>query len=269
MSNRPNNGPVISEQGVAGPVAADVVLDDGTEWAVPEETPVALIYNRRNHAVMLATPDNLADFAIGFSLAEGIIRDINDVEAVETVYQPAGIDLHITLGAERLERFDLIQRRRNLPGRAGCGLCGLENTESLTSPLSPIADCAVEINPGALSVALSALPDWQPLNARTRSVHAAVWANSDGKVLTSREDIGRHNALDKLIGALARNGQDMSEGFVIMSSRCSYELVEKAARAGLPAIATLSAPTALAIRKAREARIALHARSGGHFVRVT
>ncbi len=269
VSNRPSNRPCVKEQGVAAAVARDIVLADGAAWAVPEEVPVALVYNRRNYAVMLATPDNLGDFAIGFSLAEGIIHNAGEIEAIEIVSQESGTDLHITLNAERLERFDLIQRRRNLPGRAGCGLCGLENAESLTAPLPPIADRAIEISLVALATAMAALPDWQPLNARTRSVHAAAWADADGKLLTSREDVGRHNALDKLIGALARDERDASKGFVVMSSRCSYELVEKAARAGLPAIATLSAPTAFAIRKAREARITLYARSKGRFVRVT
>ena len=268
VSNRPNSGPVITEQGVAAAAATDLVLADGAGWAVPEEVPVAFVYNRRNHAVMLGTPDNLADFAIGFSLAEEIIRHPGEIETIEIVHQEVGIDLHITLNAERLERFDLIQRRRTLPGRAGCGLCGLDNAESLTRPLPPIADRAIELSPDALAAAMAALPAWQPLNARTRSVHAAAWATSGGEVLAAREDVGRHNALDKLVGALARDGRDTTDGFVVMSSRCSYELVEKAARAGLPAIATLSAPTAFAIRKAREARIALYARSSGHFVRV-
>ncbi|WP_291843435.1 formate dehydrogenase accessory sulfurtransferase FdhD [Maricaulis sp.] len=269
MSNPPNSRPAITETGTAAAMSCDVRLADGDVWALAEEVPVAIVYNRRNHAVMLATPADLTDFAIGFSLSEGIIRDPSEIEAVEIVHQTIGVNLHITLNPERLERFDLVSRRRNLPGRAGCGLCGLENVESLTAPLEPVVDTHIEPNPEALARALDELSHWQPLNVTTRSVHAAAWADLSGQIIAAREDVGRHNALDKLIGANAVTGRAPADGFLIMSSRCSYELVEKAARAGLPAIASLSAPTAFAVRKATEARISLYARKGNAFVRVT
>ncbi|RKQ96208.1 formate dehydrogenase accessory sulfurtransferase FdhD [Maricaulis maris] len=269
MSNRLNNTPVIHESGEAAATASDVELADGTRWAVPNEVPVAITYNRRNHAVMLATPADLADFAIGFSLSEGLVRQAGEIEAIEIIHQPLGVDLHITLNAERLERFDLIRRRRTLPGRAGCGLCGLENAESLTAPLPRVADTPADVTEAALATAFATLADWQPLNARTRSVHAAAWAGCDGSILAAREDVGRHNALDKLVGALAHTGQDMFDGFLVMSSRASYELIEKAARAGMPALASLSAPTLLAIDRAKQANIRLYAASRGRFVAVT
>ena len=268
MSNPPNSRPAITATGTIAATSREVTLAGGGTWSLAEEVPIAIVYNRRNHAVMLATPADLGDFAVGFSLSEGIIHDPSEIEAIEFIHQDFGIDLHITLNPERLERLDLVSRRRNLPGRAGCGLCGLENAESLTSPLEPVADACIKLEPAVLARALGDLTDWQPLNAATRSVHAAAWADLDGQIVAAREDVGRHNALDKLIGANALAGRDPADGFLMMSSRCSYELVEKAARAGMPAIASLSAPTGFALRKAAEARIALYARSGGTFVAI-
>lgn len=269
MSNPPNSAPVIEVAGSPAPTSREVELADGKCWAVPNEVPVAITYNRRNHAVMLATPDDLADFAIGFSLTEGLIRKMAEIEAIEIIHQAAGVDLHIRLNADRLEHFDLLRRRRTLPGRAGCGLCGLDSAQSLTTPLPVVAKAPADIREAALAHALETLADWQPLNARTHSVHAAAWARSDGMIEMAREDVGRHNALDKLIGALERSRQNRSGGAIIMSSRASYEIIEKAARAGLPAVACLSAPTSLAIDKAQQANIRLYARSGGRFVAIS
>ncbi|WP_323760422.1 formate dehydrogenase accessory sulfurtransferase FdhD [Maricaulis sp.] len=266
MSNRRNDPPQVTERGSAEASSITARLVGGTSWSVPEELPVAIIYNRHNYAVMLATPTDIADFAIGFSLSEGIVTTLEDLEAIEIVHQRAGIDLHIRLSPERLERLELVRRRRNLPGRAGCGLCGLENADSLISPLPEVAAEPVDISRGALGKAMASLSDWQPLNRATRSVHAAAWCNAAGDILAAREDVGRHNALDKLIGANARAGLDHAAGFLVMSSRCSYELIEKAARAGIPALASLSAPTAFAIRKAAEANIRLYARNGSDFI---
>ena len=266
MSSRRSEMPLITERGAPDPSSVDISLADGKTWAVAEETPVALIYDRRNYAVMLATPSDIADFAIGFSLSEGIVTAPDQIESIEILHKDVGIDLHIGLATDRLERLEIIQRRRNLPGRAGCGLCGLENAETLTAPLPPVAPRPADLAEDALAKALATLADWQPLNTETRSVHAAAWCNAKGDILAAREDVGRHNALDKLIGANARNGVDHTAGFLVMSSRCSYELIEKAARAGIPTLASLSAPTAFAIRKAAEANIRLYARSGTGFV---
>jgi len=258
--------PHITERGSSAPSSRPARLADGTAWSVAEELPVAIIYNRRNYAVMLATPSDIADFAIGFSLSEGIVTRLGDIEAIEIINQGIGIDLHIELSPDRLERLEIVHRRRNLPGRAGCGLCGLENAETLITPLPRVSPAPVELSCDALAKAMASLTDCQPLNSQTRSVHAAAWCNATGDILITREDVGRHNALDKLIGANARNGVDHAAGFLVMSSRCSYELIEKAARAGIPALASISAPTAFALRKAAEANIRLYARSGTGFV---
>jgi formate dehydrogenase accessory protein FdhD len=237
-------------------------------WRVPEESPVAFIYNGRNYAVMLATPADLADFAIGFSLTEQIVDGVSEIEAVDIHQEERGVDLRITIAPAALQRLDLRQQRRNLVGRAGCGVCGLENAETFFAALPKVADAPVSIAEAALSRALASLPSHQPLNALTRTVHCAAFADGMGEIHYAREDVGRHNALDKLIGVLARGGVDPKDGFVAVSSRCSYEIVEKAARAGLRAVLSLSAPTAFAIRKAEEAQIALYVRAGGAAVSV-
>jgi formate dehydrogenase accessory protein FdhD len=237
-------------------------------WYVPEEIPVAFIYNRRNYAVMLASPSDLEDFAVGFSLTERVVEGADEIEAIDIHQNERGVELHIRIGAGRLERLDARQQRRNLVGRAGCGVCGLENAEVFFKTLPRIGDRALELAPEAISRALSEFPACQPLNEKTRTVHGAAWAGLDGAIRLAREDVGRHNALDKLLGALALAGADMGAGFVLMSSRCSYEIVEKAARLGVRAVAAISAPTAFAIRKAKEANITLYARRGAAFLRV-
>jgi len=237
-------------------------LRSGESWTVPEETPVAFVFDRRNYAVMLATPADLIDFAVGFSLTEAIIDSPADIAALDIHHLAQGIDLRLHLNERCRQRLDLRQRRRALPGNAGCGLCGIENAEEFFQPLQPVAETIRRLAPEAVQRAFAQLPDHQSLNAATRTVHAAAWADPDGKILLAREDVGRHNALDKLLGALALERSDFTSGFVVMSSRCSYEIVQKAARMGINAIAALSAPTAFAIRKAKEANIAIHVRTG-------
>ena len=232
-----------------------------SQWVVPEEMPVAFVFNRRNYAVMLATPLDLIDFAAGFTLTEKIVDDASEIENLDIVYSDRGVDLRIKLSPTKLERFDVRQRRRNLPGVAGCGACGLENADEFFEPLAPVAGEKARIATTAIGKAFAALSDHQPLNTKTRSVHAAAWVAEDGSILHAREDVGRHNALDKLLGALALVDTDMNSGFVLVSSRCSYELVEKAARRGVRAMASMSGPTTFAIQKAREANMALYARS--------
>ena len=240
----------------------------GGAWAAPEETPVAFVYNRRNYAVMLATPADMEDFAIGFSLTERVADRLSDISSVDVHYADLGIELQISIAPERLERLDVRQQRRNLVGRAGCGLCGLENAETFFERLPTVSDAPVTIDPAILQRAIATLERHQPLNAETRTVHAAAWAGLDGDIRLAREDVGRHNALDKLLGALARDGADMADGFVVMSSRCSYEIIEKAARMEVKAVVSISAPTAFAIRKAREANLALYACADDGVVRI-
>ena len=233
-------------------------------WHIPEETPVAFVYNRRNYAVMLATPADMTDFALGFSLSERVVETPSEIEALEIRHVAKGIELHFKIKPERLEIFDIKARRRTLVGTAGCGVCGLENAETLFAPLTPVRDTPIEINKGALELAMKNFKKLQPINVRTKSVHGAAWVDIDGIIQMAREDVGRHNALDKLIGAMAQMevkvAGTITNGFLLMSSRCSYEIIDKAARANIPAILSLSGPTHLALQKAREANITIYAR---------
>jgi formate dehydrogenase accessory protein FdhD len=236
---------------------------------VPAETPVAFVYNRRNYAVMLGTPADMADYAVGFSLTERVVDAAKEISTVEIHQSERGIELHISIAPERLERLDIRQQRRNLVGRAGCGVCGLENADVFFEKLPRVRETALTLTPEALVAALNALRDYQPLNQSTKTVHGAAWASLEGDILLAREDVGRHNALDKLLGALAREKADFADGFVLMSSRCSYEIIEKCARLGAGAVASVSGPTAFAIAKAREANIALYCREGDGFVQIS
>ncbi len=240
---------------------------DAKQWRVPEETPVAFVYNRRNYAVMLATPSDMEDFSVGFSLTERVVDSIDEIASVDIHQSERGIELHLSIAPEKLERLELRQQRRNLVGRAGCGVCGLENAETFFETLPRVNETPAEIAPASLVCALGELRGRQPLNQLTKTVHGAAWASLDGAIITAREDVGRHNALDKLLGALAREKADLAAGFVLMSSRCSYEIIEKCARLGVGAVASVSGPTAFAIAKAREANISLYCRDGNGFVR--
>lgn len=233
----------------------------GQEWFVPAETPVAFVYNRRNYAVMLATPDDLVDYALGFSLTEGVVENTSNIQSLDIIHSDMGVDFRMTIAASALEKFDLKQRRRNLPGRAGCGLCGLENADTLRAVLPKVSEVSMQLDAAAMQRALDDFSSHQPINARTKSVHGAAWCNLSGDILLAREDVGRHNAMDKVLGALALSDIDTKNGFILLSSRCSYELVEKAARRGIGALLTLSGPTQFAIDKAREANIGLYGRS--------
>ncbi len=237
-------------------------------WHIPEEVPVAFVFNRRNYSVMMATPDDLADFAIGFSLTENIIRDLSDIMSIDIHQSELGVDLHFKVSREVIEKLDLTQRRRNLIGSASCGLCGLENADVLFKKLPQVSLEPADIDETIITKALSNLSDHQPLNHKTRTVHAAAWADLSGDIKIVREDVGRHNALDKLLGALALEKISMESGFVVMSSRCSYEIIEKAALRGVKILVSVSAPTAFALRKAKEANIAVFARFGKGAVRL-
>lgn len=235
--------------------------DDVKEWGIPEETPVAFVYNRRNYAVMMATPDDLVDFAIGFTLSEKVIDNVVQIKTIDIQHSDKGVDFRIEIEPERLERLDLIQRRRHMVGSASCGLCGLENADSLFQKLPQVSDERLSLKAASINRALGQLNDHQTLNQKTHTVHAAVWADLEGNIKLAREDVGRHNALDKLIGALAQSCVDKSTGFVVMTSRCSYELIEKSARFGIKAMVTVSAPTVFALEKAKEANMALYTQS--------
>ena len=240
----------------------------GREWLVPEEVPIAFVFNRRNYAVMMGTPNDLADFALGFALTEEVIQSANEIKSLDVYMSDKGVDLRFKIKTEALERLDVTQRRRNMVGSASCGLCGLENAETLFKVLPIVAETQAELDQQAMMAAMKALRDRQPLNAQTHSVHAAAWVTHDGVIEMVREDVGRHNALDKLLGAMAGEGVDVKSGFVLMSSRCSYEIVEKAARRGVQAILSVSGPTAFAMRKAKEANMSLYARAEGGPVKV-
>ncbi|MFO3703405.1 formate dehydrogenase accessory sulfurtransferase FdhD [Xanthomonas codiaei] len=221
---------------------------------VAAEMPVALIYNQVPFAVMMATPEDLEDFALGFSLSEGIVDHPQDlrVVAVETFLEGASLQLEIP--PERAAALG--RRRRNLDGRSGCGVCGNESIEAVLR-VPPVVHSDLRIETDALARALAGLHAQQPIAAQTGAVHAAGWADAQGMVQLVREDVGRHNALDKLIGALAHARIDASQGFAVVTSRASFEMAMKAAQARIPLLAAISAPTALAISLADSAGLTL------------
>ncbi len=232
---------------------------------VAAEVPLALTYNKRSHVVMMVTPTALEDFAIGFSLTEGIIKQPSDVLDVSVITRKKGLELAITVKQTCFARFD--SQRRNLVGRTGCGLCGAESLDqAMRKPA--VVSSKVSVGNTALQTAIRSLNDHQPMQAATGALHGAAWCNTDGKILSVSEDVGRHNALDKLIGFLCRTGFDPGSGFVLVSSRASYEMVYKAAAAGLEILVAVSAPTTLAIDFAHRSGITLvgFARPGRHNV---
>jgi FdhD protein len=220
--------------------------------ALPEEVPVAFTYDGAAHAVMMATPDDLRDFAIGFSITEGILTDPDDVEALEIVPLPTGIDLRFWLHPGRGEA--LAARRRRMAGPVGCGMCGLETLSQVQREL-PHVGAGIVLSPTDIEQALAALPSAQALNTETRAVHAAGFWHPRQGLVALREDVGRHNALDKLAGALATRGVPAAQGMVMMTSRISVELVQKVAMLGATVLAGISAPTTLALEVAEAAGI--------------
>jgi len=223
-------------------------------WQLPEEVPVALQINSVPYTVMMATPADLADFGAGFALAEGIVKSRADIRGVLVMPVENGltVDIAVDEGVLQVARM----ARRSIEGRSGCGLCGVENIADVVRVTAPVP---ITVHPGTAAMlrAAAELPERQPMNRLNHTVHGAAWVSLDGDIRLVREDVGRHNALDKLIGALLASETDLTSGFVLMTSRCSFELVQKAATVGIGALVTVSAPTVLALEIARKARMFL------------
>jgi FdhD protein len=232
----------------------DGAIED-VKRTVAEETPVALEFNGIGYAVLMATGEALEDLAYGFSLSERLIYRADQIVAVDVARVPAGIMLRVTLSPERATH--IYDRVRHRSSESSCGLCGIENLEQAMRTLPKMPPHRA-VEPSAIFAALECLRDHQPLNAITGSVHAAAACNRDGSIYLVREDVGRHNAFDKTIGAMLRSGQSWSDRFALLSSRCSYELVEKAVLAGCPTLTTISAPTSIAVKRARDAGLSLY-----------
>jgi FdhD protein len=227
---------------------------------VPEETATAFTYNGSTHAVMMATPSDLEDFAVGFAITEGLIETKNEIASFEVVASELGVELRCWLRDDRAKAYSA--RRRSMAGPTGCGLCGIESLEEATRP-APFVPTTRQFASDQIVAAMATLAPAQKLNAETRAVHAAgFWTPTQGLV-AAREDVGRHNALDKLVGALTRAGVSAAQGLVVMTSRVSIELIQKAARVGAPVLVAVSAPTAAAIRLAEASGITLVAVARG------
>ena len=227
---------------------------DARNAAIAAEVPIALAYNGVSHVVMMATPSNLADFALGFSVSEGILTDPAELLDLRIEEGQTGIRISMTITRERFT--GLKTRRRNLTGRTGCGICGVDDLTQVARPL-PRVGTGARIGVRAIHQALNALPGWQPANKETGAVHAAAWASPTGKIAVVREDVGRHNALDKLIGAIEQAKIDPESGFVVITSRCSFEMVQKAATMRIPILVAISAPTTMALRIAEHTGMTL------------
>jgi len=239
-------------------IAVDGGRDDRFLACVAEEEAVAFRYNGFSHAVMMATPADLEDFALGFSLSEGVIGAPSDVSGMSIERAESGIAIDIVLAGRCLHGYLSRRRVRQSRGYAGCGLCGVEDFESLPRPVARICRSEPPARE-AIIAALESLRSWQPLSRSTHCAHAAAWVSPDGSIRAVREDVGRHNALDKLIGAGLRGDFRTTQGFGLVTSRCSFEMVQKAVAAGFAALVFASAPTALAVRTAEAAGLRLYA----------
>ena len=232
---------------------------------VAEETPVALVYNGIPHVVMMATPQDLEDFALGFSLTEELVTGAEQLLKVESIRYGQGIEVQVTVTADREEV--IAGRTRRLTGRTGCGICGADSVAAVLKTLHEIP-AGPPIAQAAVQRALDQVASHQTLNAASGAIHAAAWAALDGAIGLVREDVGRHNALDKLIGALVKDGTDPRSGFVVVTSRASFEMVQKTTVLGAPLMAAISGPTGLAVRVAQQAGLTLvgFARGSRHTV---
>ena len=234
------------------------IFPDGRRAAVSRdwvpETPVALEFNGLSYAVMMATPADLADFALGFALTEGLAGSAADLTDLAIAEVEHGWIVRATLSGLGAEQ--LTERARSRVAESSCGLCGIENLEALAKPLPPVS-AHEALAPEALFAALISLETRQPLQEATGAAHAAAWADTAGTIGLVREDVGRHNALDKLIGAMARADRSLTPGFILSTARCSYEIVEKTIRAGGTTLVTVSLPTTMAVERARTAGLSL------------
>jgi FdhD protein len=221
---------------------------------VPIEVPVALEYCGLGYAVMMASPDHLEDFAIGHAVAEGLVSSAAEVTSVDIAQVEGGWVVRAQL--PEAAREAIYGRARTRVSDSSCGLCGVESVSEALRPLPPVT-ATIKTSRKAITRALASLYSKQPLNLATGSVHAAAFCSPDGKILCVREDVGRHNALDKLIGAMGASGTDLAQGFILLSARCSFELVEKSVRSGAPMLVTISAPTSLAVDRAKAAGLTL------------
>ncbi|MGZ5581368.1 MAG: formate dehydrogenase accessory sulfurtransferase FdhD [Methylobacter sp.] len=233
---------------------------------VAEEVPISLIYNSIPHVVMLATPTNLEEFALGFSITEGIIKSPQELLSARVYHRSNGIEVQIKIPEQRFQC--LSDKGRNLTGRTGCGLCGASTLKQAIRHPGPVSNGGLMLSAEELRSALAGIKQYQKLNQITGAVHAAAWAVPGQGILDIREDVGRHNALDKLIGFLLRTGKDLSAGFIVVTSRASYEMVQKTAWVGVSLLVAISAPTGLAIRLANEAGLTLvgFARDNQHVI---
>ena len=224
--------------------------------SIPEETAVALTYNGGTYAVMMATPRDLKDFAVGFNVSEGIVSSAAEIRSLEVLPLDDGVELRMWLSEPKADH--LRERRRRIAGPTGCGLCGIESIAEAMRPAAVIR-CGRQFSPEQIMLAMLSLPSRQKLNSETRAVHAAAFWSDISGIVAVREDVGRHNALDKLSGALARTSVVASEGIILLTSRVSVEMVQKSAAIGASVRVSVSAPTALAVRMADAAGITLAA----------
>src|ERR1700710_3148657 len=233
----------------------DGSLSEGTRL-IPEETALALTYNGGTYAVMMGTPQNLRDFAIGFSLSEGIVQSADDIDSVDIVELDDGIELRMWLASSKAEH--LSERRRHIAGPTGCGICGIDSIAEAVRPAAVVTG-GRSFSPCEIMTAMAGIAPLQTINIETRAVHAAAFWTPARGIAALREDVGRHNALDKLAGALAHQQIPANEGIVLLTSRVSVEMVQKTAAMGAPLMVAVSAPTALAVRMAEAAGITLAA----------
>ena len=245
--------------------AAEIVRRNGMTRAgsrvVPEEVPIAFSYGGSTHAVMMGTPADLQDFAVGFSLTEGIIASVGEIEGITVVEEGAGLDVQVTLAQDKEDALRM--RRRHMAGPVGCGLCGIESIEQAIRPVPDVSAVDLVLTAKNVAEVVAELNGAQPLHAQTHAVHGAGFFLPGRGLIAVREDVGRHNALDKLAGAVVRQSIQGSEGVVVVTSRISVEMVQKTAILGSAVLIAISAPTALAIRTAEAAGMTLIALTRG------
>ena len=245
----------------SGAVSTEISVDRWSQGAtthttdqVAEEVPIAIVFHNVPHVVMLATPANFEDFAVGFTLSEGLVAHPDEIREVEVTQGAEAVDVRVTVVWERFT--ELLHRRRNLTGRTGCGLCGAETADDAIREVAKVGP-GTNVTTQDLHAAIEQLGSLQPINARTGSVHAAAWVVPGKGIQLVREDVGRHNALDKAIGALVRDKADLASGYMLITSRASFEMVQKCATVGISFLAALSAPTAFAVRLAQKSGLTL------------